>query len=239
MYMYNLRSSFTRTSKQTWLEDRFFNFDFGLMGDYDPGSFHPPPIPFEPMRYIQKKDEVGYALSERVQDATELLTLPPYSSESYQIANYGLGGQYSTHHDSQGFFEGTLNHRSNPSQYRHNAGVGDRFVTVMGYLSDVEVGGATVFPLIGVASPVERGAVVLWFNLMADGRRDKWTYHGGCPVAVGSKWITNKWVFYNDQFLEYPCGLGFEERHAVLQRWRMASKIPPPDDRVKGNGATS
>ena len=31
-------------------------------------------------------------------------------------------------------------------------------------------------------------------NLKTSGLKDPVTAHGGCPVLVGSKWITNKWV---------------------------------------------
>ena len=31
-------------------------------------------------------------------------------------------------------------------------------------------------------------------NLKTSGLKDPITAHGGCPVLVGSKWITNKWV---------------------------------------------
>ena len=48
---------------------------------------------------------------------------------------------------------------------------------------------------------------------------------------VGSKWITNKWVFYNDQFLSYPCGLYSKEkgrRLDVLAKWRGENRVPMP-----------
>ena len=32
------------------------------------------------------------------------------------------------------------------------------------------------------------------WNLHTNGIPDQLTIHGGCPVLVGSKWITNKWV---------------------------------------------
>ena len=34
------------------------------------------------------------------------------------------------------------------------------------------------------------------------------THHGGCPVLVGSKWITNKWVGYKEQWHAWPCARG-------------------------------
>ena len=33
----------------------------------------------------------------------------------------------------------------------------------------------------------------------------RYTYHGGCPVLAGSKWITNKWIRSRAQFQLYPC----------------------------------
>ena len=32
--------------------------------------------------------------------ATQFSVIPPYASENYQIANYGLGGQYGIHFDA-------------------------------------------------------------------------------------------------------------------------------------------
>ena len=38
-------------------------------------------------------------------------------------------------------------------------------------------------------------------NLKTSGLKDPLTAHGGCPVLVGSKWITNKWVYNPQTFL--------------------------------------
>ena len=44
------------------------------------------------------------------------------------------------------------------------------------------------------------GDALFWINLnLNTGFSDRLTLHGGCPVAVGSKWITNKWIQYYDQ----------------------------------------
>lgn len=55
-------------------------------------------------------------------------------------------------------------------------------------MSDVEQGGATVYPIYKVAVKPKKGTAVFWFNLHKDGSVDTTTLHGACPVIVGSKW---------------------------------------------------
>ena len=216
-----LKTSLTRTSKQTWLHDKFHNFTYttphGLGYDAQNPPDGIPPIPFEPWRYIMVLDPVAFRVSRRIERAAGLMLTGPFSAEAYQIANYGLGGQYASHHDSYGFYEGLV---QGPEQHKHNTAVGDRFVTFMGYLGSVSAGGATVFPLVGVDAAPAKGSAVMWVNLYSDGARDRFAYHGGCPVLVGSKWITNKWVNYLDQWRRFPCGLQPRMRVDEIQRWR-------------------
>ena len=40
---------------------------------------------------------------------------------------------------------------------------------------------------------------------MTNGILDIQTLHGGCPVLVGSKWITNKWIRWKHQQFKFPC----------------------------------
>ena len=39
-----------------------------------------------------------------------------------------------------------------------------------------------------------KGDLAFWFNIDRNLNVDYLTFHGGCPVLVGSKWITNKWI---------------------------------------------
>ncbi|XP_064484562.1 prolyl 4-hydroxylase subunit alpha-2-like [Ornithodoros turicata] len=119
------------------------------------------------------------------------------SAEQLQILNYGVGGHYVSHYDfkQKGQME--------DDRYKRD---GNRLATWLIYLSDVTLGGATVFTRSRLTVEPKEGKAVFWYNLVPDPENatdvgrwgevrtgDMRLEHGACPVLRGSKWIATKW----------------------------------------------
>ncbi len=120
-----------------------------------------------------------------------------FASENLQVMNYGIGGTISAHYDS--FWKEDV-----VSAELLKFG-GLRIVTLMYYLTDVELGGRTIFPHSGISVQPEKGSALYWFNFGPDYSIDSRVNHLGCPVLIGNKWIANKWIKWTAQQNLYPC----------------------------------
>lgn len=218
--MHQTSTSIFRTSKQTWLQDLSFdlpkeflqlNVPENIENPFQEGYLiannllTPPKVPTNYTAYLKVLDPIAFKITQRIEMATQMTLTRLYSSEPYQVANYGIGGQYGPHFDSKGYLNS--NATTLPEEALYYSLVGDRFATFMAYLSDVQMGGMTSFPRLGLASKASLGDAIFWLNLESNGAIDRLTSHSGCPVIIGSKWITNKWILYHDQFQKYKCSL--------------------------------
>ncbi|MGE5160674.1 MAG: 2OG-Fe(II) oxygenase [Betaproteobacteria bacterium] len=116
---------------------------------------------------------------------SELVELPVECGEPLQILHYQPGGEYRPHFD---YFDPAL--PGNEAVLKHG---GQRIATLVMYLNDVEAGGSTVFPEVGLDVLPRRGNAVYFAYATEDGQLDKRSLHGGSPVGAGEKWIATKW----------------------------------------------
>ena len=146
-----------------------------------------------------------WKLNKKITLATQLRTDTSASATKMQVTNYGLGGLCEPHIDPVGIMEVK---KLSPGSLRLPF-TGDIIGTFMAWLSDTEAGGGTVYSSPGFEGIVmpERGAAGFWYDLLSDGKRDLASFHGGCPVLKGSKWILNKWLHAYDNFKKFPCSV--------------------------------
>ncbi|GCB71525.1 hypothetical protein scyTo_0005969 [Scyliorhinus torazame] len=141
------------------------------------------------------EDPVIGRINQRIQDLTGL---DVSTAEELQVANYGVGGQYEPHFD--------FGRKDEPDAFKE-LGTGNRIATWLFYMSDVAAGGATVFPEVGAAVWPQKGTAVFWYNLFPSGEGDYSTRHAACPVLVGNKWVSNKWIHERGQEFRRRCNL--------------------------------
>uniref|UniRef100_A0A3Q3WS80 procollagen-proline 4-dioxygenase n=1 Tax=Mola mola TaxID=94237 RepID=A0A3Q3WS80_MOLML len=134
-------------------------------------------------------------INQRIEDITGL---DVSTAEELQVANYGVGGQYEPHFD--------FGQKDEPDAFEE-LGTGNRIATWLLYMSDVQAGGATVFTDIGVSVWPQKGSAVFWYNLFPSGEGDLRTRHAACPVLLGNKWVSNKWIHERGQEFRRRCGL--------------------------------
>jgi len=134
-------------------------------------------------------------IEDRIADWT---SLPVKHGEPFNLLHYEHGQHYDSHYDA---FDETYGPQAS-----------QRLATVLIYLSTVEEGGETVFPLegedglerlkgidykrcdLGFKYKPRKGDAVLFYSLHPNGTIDKHSLHGGCPVIKGDKWVMTKWI---------------------------------------------
>ena len=107
-------------------------------------------------------------------------------AESLQVIHYNENEQYAAHYDA-------WDKASERGQRCMEKG-GQRMVTCLLYLNDVEQGGGTSFPNLDLEIRAKKGRMVLFHNCN-EGSTDRHrnSLHAGMPVLKGEKWACNFW----------------------------------------------
>ena len=136
-------------------------------------------------------NEIVHEVSKRF---SILVQMPIRNAEQYQLVYYKKGTEYKPHFDS-------FDYETDDGKTNWEPG-GQRMITVIAYLNDVEEGGETGFPELGIDIPPKKGDAVVFHNTLPidAGTHPKIhprSLHGGMPVLKGEKWMVNLWFREN------------------------------------------
>eukprot|EP01039_Chlorochromonas_danica_P005435 gene5435-5980_t len=114
-----------------------------------------------------------------IERAYNLTRVPINQYEEPQIVRYELGQQFSWHYDAV------------PSELVSKTG--QRLLTLLVYLNDVQTGGATCFKELNLKVQPKQGRALLFFPSFRNGTSDDRTLHAG-QVALDTKWLLQMWI---------------------------------------------
>lgn len=120
------------------------------------------------------------------QRLAQLMNAPLAHGEGLQLLHYRPGAGSEPHYD---FLSPT-----NEANVASLARSGQRVASLVMYLNDVERGGETVFPELGLAVVPRTGHAVHFENANRSGQVDLRSVHAAAPVEAGEKWVLTKWV---------------------------------------------
>ena len=136
-------------------------------------------------------NEIVHEVSKRL---SILVQMPIRNAEQYQLVYYKEGAQYKPHFDS-------FDYETEDGKKNWEPG-GQRMITVIAYLNNVEEGGGTGFPELDVTVSPKKGDVVVFHNTLLNTASSHpkihpKSLHGGMPVIKGEKWMVNLWFRQN------------------------------------------
>ena len=117
--------------------------------------------------------------------ASQVTRLHPSQAEALSVIKYGIGALYDPHHDT---FSGDTLKLYTPE-------AGNRIMTCLLYLNDVQEGGETYFPLLDITVPAIKNRLLV-FSTTHTGTAQSLdcTKHGSQPVMRGEKLAVNLWL---------------------------------------------
>jgi len=129
-------------------------------------------------------DNITTEIHQRI---SNLVGHPVANAESYQLIHYDETQQYEYHKDS---FPLTLNDKSKRCMSKG----GQRLLTALVYLNDVDEGGETSFKNLNILVKPKSGRMVVFENTQKGTLiPDEKSLHSGKPVIKGEKYAFNLW----------------------------------------------
>jgi len=112
--------------------------------------------------------------------------IPLLRAEPLQVIHYGETQEYRAHYDSYD--------QATDTGRRFTEKGGQRVLTALCYLNDVDQGGGTGFPNLKAEVAAKRGRVVIFQNcLNGTSTIHPSSLHAGLPIEKGEKWACNLW----------------------------------------------
>jgi prolyl 4-hydroxylase len=131
---------------------------------------------------VERHDPFVQMIERRIDD---LLGIDSSCGETVQGQRYSAGQEFLGHYD---WFDTQAPYW--PGEIIRG---GQRSWTAMIYLNDVEAGGVTEFPRLGISVPPQQGTLLCWNNARTDGTPNDQTIHAARPVERGVKYVITKW----------------------------------------------
>ncbi|ETN81225.1 oxidoreductase, 2OG-Fe(II) oxygenase family protein [Necator americanus] len=145
---------------------------------------------------------------ERINKRIDMMTnLEMETAEELQVQNYGVGGHYDPHFDHA---------RKEETESFKTLGTGNRVATVLFYMTEPRYGGGTVFTEVKSTVLPTKNDALFWYNLHKYGDGNVLTRHAACPVLLGEKWVTNKWIHERGNEFRRPCALKMSENERFV-----------------------
>ncbi|OZI11829.1 2OG-Fe(II) oxygenase [Bacillaceae bacterium SAS-127] len=135
-------------------------------------------------------NEVVRQICERISATVDS---PLNYAEKLQVARYTAGGKFNAHVDC--FDPWTQMGRSHIEKH------GQRLITALLYLNNVDSGGATLFPRLNISVTPSEGRLLVFENCTKGTNRSHLlSLHEGCLVNEGEKWIATLWFHEKAQY---------------------------------------
>jgi len=111
---------------------------------------------------------------------SSLMQVPIAHAEGLQVLHYEPGQEFKEHYDFFG--------PDTPSSQNN------RISTLIIYLNDVEEGGETRLPNLGITVKPVMGSAVYFEYFYNNQALNELTLHSGEPVIRGEKWVATQWM---------------------------------------------